>query len=158
MKLKIKIPTDNMYNPYEIVEKECVLKWIEEKDEANKTLHVYPKYTVKGNYLFYTNANDFFLDPEFKRLNPMQKEIVTFARSIIGNFVLFPQLQYTNQHILNNCHPVLGIVANGIIERFEITGCGAVITKEKEFADYYNSIAEAKAVVSSEKVLKRTLK
>ena len=158
MKLKIKIPTDNMYNPYEIIEKECVLKWIEEKDEASKTLHVYPKYTVKGNYLFYTNANDFFLDPEFKRLNPMQKEIVTFARNIIGNFVLFPQSQYANQHILNNCHPVIGIVANGTIDRFEVTGCGAVITKEKEFADYYNSIAEAKAVVSSEKVLKRTLK
>lgn len=158
MKLILKVPTGNVFNPFENKEGEFVFKWIEEKDEINKTLHIYPKYMVKGNYLFYTNAKEFFLDSEFKRLNSIQKEIVTFARNIIGNFVLFPQSRYYNQYILNNCYPVLGIVANGIVDRFEIAGCGLVITKESKFSDYYNTIIEAKTVVSSEKVLKSTLK
>lgn len=134
-----------------------VFEWKTKMDRENKRLYVYPKYQLKGNYLLYTSNDDFENDEFIKTLDPFQKEIAFFARNIFGNFI--PQslddgssdyFSYSTMYHTdsiersNNKNLALGINRD--------------ITLESDFTDYYNSISQPSVIITSSKVLKRTLR
>ncbi len=132
-----------------------VFIWNEEKDSENKTLHVYPKYTIKDGYLLYTSDHDFENDENIVNLNPFQREIAYFARSIFGNFV--PQFyQGRNPDYFSSLTmSSTGKIVDDPNFRNCLLGIENDITVEPDFSNYYNSISEAAAVITPNKVLRK---
>lgn len=135
-----------------------VFEVIIDYDNDNKKIHVYPKYSLNSNYLLYTNDSDFENDEVFKQINPFQKEIAFFASSIFGNFI--PKLSSERQE--DYFSPLTMAITGKIVEdknyRNNIYGIGNNITEEPAFINYYDSISSPTTTVTSEKILKRTLK
>jgi len=134
-----------------------VFKWVEEKDSNNKTLHVYPKYQVKDDYLVYTSDKDFENDESLKHLDPFQKEIAYMARSIFGNFVptFSSDRGYTYFSDLSMSHT--GRIVDDEDNWRRISGFGKDLSEGNCFINYYQNLSEPAAVVTAEKVLKRNL-
>lgn len=144
---------------YETIEEDddFVFKWVEEIDEDNKKLHVYPKYKLNGDYLLYSSDKDFENDKFIQQLDPFQKEIALVARSIFGNFI--PQFSYERKpnyfSSLTMSHTGRIVENQNNINR--IPGISQDITYEQDFTNYYDAISQPSAIITSEKVLKRTL-
>lgn len=134
-----------------------VFDWKIERNVAKKRLHIYPKYKLKGEYLLYTSDEDFENNDDFKQLDPFQREIAFFARSIFGNFI--PQfssdrnLEYFSSLTMSQT----GRIAEEENIRNNIPGISQDITIEPDFTNYYNSISQSSAIITPNKVLKRTL-
>ncbi len=131
-----------------------VFDWKVEKDYENKRLHVYPKYKLKGEYLLYTSDEDFENNEAFKQLNPFQREIALIARNIFGNFIP----QFSSERNPDYFSALTMSQMGRIVEDERIPGISQDITTEPDFVNYYDSISEPSAVITPNKVLKRTLK
>ena len=153
-------PSDNYWNnnsKMDIEEDTFVFDWKEEMDRDKKRLYVYPKYKLKGKYLLYTSDKDFENNDIFKQLDPFQREIAFIARSIFGNFI--PQFSSERNHdyfsSLTMSHT--GRIVEDENNRNRIPGIIQDITTETDFKNYYDSISQPSAIITPNKVLKRTL-
>lgn len=135
-----------------------VFEWKIDEDYDNKKLHVYPKYKLNGDYLLYNSDFDFENNESFKRLNPFQKEIALFARSIFGNFIPVFSSERNPDYFSSLTMSHTGRIVEDENNKNRILGIRKDITSEQDFINYYNSISQPSAIISSEKVLKRTLK
>ncbi len=154
-------PSENYWDnhPKLTIDKDdFVFEWKIEEDYKSKKLHVYPKYTLKGEYLLYTSEADFENDKSFKQLNPFQREIALIARSIFGNFIPFFSSERSTDYFSSLTMSQTGRIVENENNRNRIPGISQDITIEQDFTNYYNSISQPSAVMTSEKVLKRTLK
>lgn len=135
-----------------------VFNWNVEIDKDKKRIHVYPKYKLKGEYLLYTSNKDFENNNAFQQLDPFQREIAIIARSIFGNFIP----QFYGEKNLNYFSALTMSQIGRIVEdennRNRIPGINQDITSEPDFTNYYNSISQPSAIITPNKVLKRTLK
>ena len=148
-------------NDWEALEEEeddFVFEWVEEIDNINKKLHVYPKYKLNGDYLLYTSDKDFAKDKFIQQLNPFQKEIALVARTIFGNFIPQFSSERNPDYFSSLTMSYTGRIVEDQNNRNRIPGISQDITNEQDFINYYNSISQPSAVITSEKVLKRTLK
>ncbi len=147
-------------NELEIFEEsdDYVFQWVEDMDVDNKKLHVYPKYKLNGNYLLYTSDKDFLNNKSFQLLDSFQKEIALFAKTIFGNFI--PQFsdERTPDYFSALTMSHTGRIVENPINRYRIPGISQDIINEADFINYYDNISQPTAVITSEKVLKRTLK
>lgn len=132
-----------------------VFKWSEERDSENKTLHIYPTYTLKDGYLLYTSDRDFENDKNIIALNPFQKEIAFLARSIFGNFVPEFYRGSNPDYFSSLTMSSTGRIVDDPNFRSRLLGIGNDITTHSSFANYYNSISEAAAVITPNKVLRK---
>jgi len=153
-------PKNNWSGDWETFEEEddFVFKWVEERDNDNKKLHVYPKYKLNGDYLLYTSDKDFENDKFIQQLNPFQKEIALVARTIFGNFIPQFSSERNPDYFSSVTMSHIGRIVENQNNRNRIPGISQDITTEQDFIKYYNSISQPSAVITSEKVLKRTLK
>lgn len=153
-------PKNNWSGDWETFEEEddFVFKWVEERDNDNKKLHVYPKYKLNGDYLLYTSDKDFENDKFIQQLNPFQKEIALVARTIFGNFIPQFSSERNPDYFSSLTMSHTGRIVENQNNRNRIPGISQDITTEQDFINYYNSISQPSAVITSEKVLKRTLK
>lgn len=153
-------PINSWSGDSEIVDEEddFIFKWVEERDDNNKELHVYPKYKLKGDYLLYTSDKEFENNKFIKQLNPFQKEIALVARTIFGNFI--PQFySESNPYYFSSLTMShTGRIVEDQNNRKGIPEISQDITIEQDFTNYYNSISQPSAIITSEKVLKRALK
>lgn len=130
-----------------------VFEWKIEKDEVQKKLYIYPKYKLKGKYLLYTSDEDFENNKNIKQMNPFQREIAFIARSIFGNFI--PSFYIENDYFSAVTMSHTGRIVDDENNRKRIPGTNFDITDEADFIQYYDSISQPSAIVSSEKVLKK---
>ena len=148
----------NNKSKMDIDEDKFVFDWKVERDEDKKKLYVYPKYKLKGKYLLYTSDEDFENDDVFKQLDPFQREIAFITRSIFGNFIP----QFSGDRNPNYFSSLTMSQTGRIVEdennRNRIPGISQDITTESDFTNYYNSISQPSAIITPNKVLKRTLK
>ena len=154
-------PSDNYWdNTPKISRNEdtFVFRWEEERDYDNKKLHAYPKYKLKDGYLLYSSEKDFENNESIKQLNPFQSEIAFAARSIFGNFVPQFSPERNPDYFSALTMSQTGRIVEDKNNRDGIPGINQDITEEQDFTNYYNSISQPSAVITSEKVLKRTLK
>ena len=135
-----------------------VFEWKTDEDYDNKKLHVYPKYRLNGDYLLYTCDSDFENNVSFKQLNPFQKEIALIARSIFGNFVPIFSSERKLDYFSSLTMSQTGRIVEDKNNKNRIFGISHDITTEQDFINYYNSISQPSAIITSEKVLKRSLK
>ncbi len=154
-------PSDNDWDntpKMDIDEDYFVFDWEVEIYEDKKRLHVYPKYKLKGEYLLYTSDEDFENNDVFSQLNPFQREIAFIARSIFGNFIP----QFSNERNPDYFSSLTMSQTGRIVEdknnRNRIPGISQDITTEPDFTNYYDSISQPSAIITPNKVLKRTLK
>lgn len=133
-----------------------VFEWNIEKDEEKKRLHIYPKYKLKGQYLLYTSDKDFDNDKNINLLSPFQKEIAFIARSIFGNYVPQFYIERKSDYFSSLTMSQTGRILENKKNRNRIPGISNDITVEQEFIDYYNSISQPSAIITSNKVFKRT--
>ena len=142
----------------DIDEDSYVFDWKVERDENQKRLYVYPKYKLKKEYLLYTSDEDFENNDVIRQLNPFQREIAFMARSIFGNFIPL----FSSEKSLDYFSPLTMFQTGQILEdennRKRISGIIQDISTESDFKKYYDFISQPSAVITSEKVLKRTLK
>ncbi|MCI8588924.1 MAG: AAA domain-containing protein [Bacilli bacterium] len=132
-----------------------VFEWNEERDSDKKTLHVYPKYKLKNGYLLYTADKDFENDEYIMQLNPLQKEIAFMVRSIFGNYVPISYKDQANEYFSSLTMSQMGRIVDNEQNRIRIPGINNDILTEPDFVNYYNTIAEAAAVMTANKVLKK---
>lgn len=153
-------PKNSWSNELNIINEEddFVFKIAEEVDAENKKLHVYPKYRLNGEYLLYTSNKDFENDEYIKQLDPFQKEIAMIARSIFGNFVPLFSTERNIDYFSSLTMSLTGRIVEDSKVRNKIIGINQDITEEQDFINYYNSISQPSAIITSEKVLNRTLK
>lgn len=148
----------NNKSKMDIDEDKFVFDWKVERDEDKKKLYVYPKYKLKDKYLLYTSDEDFENDDVFKQLDPFQREIAFITRSIFGNFIP----QFSGDRNPNYFSSLTMSQTGRIVEdennRNRIPGISQDITTESDFTNYYNSISQPSAIITPNKVLKRTLK
>lgn len=135
-----------------------VFEWETDEDYDNKKMHVYPKYKLNGDYLLYTSDSDFENNESFKQLNPFQKEIALIARSIFGNFIPIFSSERKPEYFSSLTMSQTGRIVEDENNKNRIPGISQDITTEQDFTNYYNSISQPSAIITSEKVLKRTLK
>ena len=121
-------------------------------------MHAYPKYKLKDGYLLYSSEKDFENNESIKQLNPFQSEIAFAARSIFGNFVPQFSPERNPDYFSALTMSQTGRIVEDKNNRDGIPGINQDITEEQDFTNYYNSISQPSAVITSEKVLKRTLK
>lgn len=148
----------NRENKTKIEKDTFVFDWSVEEDKENKKMHIYPKYQLKDEYLLYTSDKDFENNELFQQLNPFQKEIAFMARSIFGNFVPAFSGERTPEYFSSVTMSQTGRIVEDETNRNRIPGIEWNITNEKDFKNYYNSISQPSAVITSNKVLKRNLK
>ena len=128
-----------------------VFKWEVEENEIDKTIHMYPVYKLKGDYLIFNCDSDF--DKVLEKLSPVQKEIALFARSIFGNFIpMFDSEQDGKFFSFLTMLQTACILENENV-RIDLS---QDITREQDFINYYDSISQPRVAVPSEKVFKRT--
>ncbi len=135
-----------------------VFKWELEEDQQNKKIHIYPKYKLKNGYLLYTSDKDFESNEAFQQLNPFQKEIALIARSIFGNFVPQFSMERNHDYFSSLTMSQMGRIVENEQNRIRIPGTGIDITAEQDFTNYYDSISQPSAIISSNKVLKKEFK
>lgn len=135
-----------------------VFEWKTDKDYDHKKLHIYPKYKLNGEYLLYTSDADFENNESIKQLNPFQKEIALMARSIFGNFVPVFSSERNPDYFSSLTMSQTGRIVDDENNKNKIPGISKNITTEQDFINYYDSISQPSAIITSEKVLKRTLK
>lgn len=135
-----------------------VFKPKEERDYENKKIHIYPRYKLKNGYLLYTSNEDFENNESLKQLNPFQKEIALIARSIFGNFVPQFSSERNPDYFSALTMSQTGRIVENENNRNRIPGISQDITVENDFTNYYDSISQPSAIITPNKVLKRTLK
>lgn len=141
----------------EIDEDSFVFDWNIEKDEGQKRLYVSPRYKLKGEYLLYTSDEDFETNDVFKQLDPFQREIAFIARSIFGNFIPQFSSERNPNYFSSLTMSQMGRIVDDENNRNRIPGISQDITVESDFTNYYDSISQPSAIISPNKVLKRTL-
>jgi len=141
----------------EIDEDSFVFDWKVEEDEDKKKLYVYPKYKLKGEYLLYTSDEDFETNDVFKQLDPFQREIAFIARSIFGNFIPLFSSERNPNYFSSLTMSQMGRIVEDENNRNRIPGISQDITIEPDFTNYYDSISQPSAIITPNKVLKRTL-
>ena len=102
--------------------------------------------------------SDFAKDKFIQQLNPFQKEIALVARTIFGNFIPQFSSERNPDYFSSLTMSYTGRIVEDQNNRNRIPGISQDITNEQDFINYYNSISQPSAVITSEKVLKRTLK
>ena len=123
-------------------------------DENKKRLYVYPKYTLKGEYLLYTSDEDFENNEVFKQINPFQKEIAFIARDIFGNFIPQFYSERNPDYFSSLTMSQFSRIMDNEYNRNGIPGISQDIIPESDFTNYYNSISQASSIVGPNKVLK----
>ena len=131
-----------------------VFDWGLDKDSENKKLHVYPKYTLKGDYMLYTSDRDFENNSAIQQLTPFQREIAEMARNIYGNFVPVFSADRNPDYFSSTTMSDTGKILDGN-SRIGFLGVSQDITIEKEFVRYYDSISQPASIITPEKVLTR---
>ncbi len=131
-----------------------VFDWNIEMDENKKRLYVYPKYTLKGEYLLYTSDEDFENNEVFKQINPFQKEIAFIARDIFGNFIPQFYSERNPDYFSSLTMSQFSRIMDNEYNRNGIPGISQDIIPESDFTNYYNSISQASSIVGPNKVLK----
>lgn len=134
-----------------------VFKWQVNIDKDKKTIYVYPKYKLKGDYLVYTSLDDFYNDETFKHLNSFQREIVLIAREIFGNFVPSYFADGSYNYFSDLTMSMTGRFLENSSLIYRTLGIANDITLERDFIDYFDSISQTAAVITPNKVLKRNL-
>lgn len=134
-----------------------VFTWQSKMDSDKKTIHVYPKYRLKGEYLLYTSLEDFYNDVVFKNLNSFQKELVIVARDIFGNFVPINFADGSYNYFSSLTMSLCGRLLDDESLRYRTIGIGQDITTSQDFVDYYDTISQAAAVMTPNRILKRNL-
>ena len=108
--------------------------------------------------MLYTSDEDFENNEFFKQLDSFQREIAFIARSIFGNFIP----QFSSERNPNYFSSLTMAQTGRIVEdennRNRIPGISQDITTEPDFTNYYDSISQPSAIITPNKVLKRTLK
>lgn len=135
-----------------------VFRWEIEEDYKNKMIHVYPKYKLKNGYLIYTRNSDFENNEAFKHMNQFQIEIAFIARNIFGNFVPVFFSENSPEYFSSLTMSLTGRILEDQNNRNRISGISQDIIKEQDFTNYYDDISQPSKLITSEKVLKRTLK
>ena len=135
-----------------------VFEWKTDEDYDHKKLHIYPKYKLNGEYLLYTSDADFENNESIKQLNPFQKEIALMARSIFGNFVPVFSSERNPDYFSSLTMSQTGRIVDDENNKNKIPGISKNITIEQDVINYYDSISQPSAIITSEKALKRTLK
>ena len=142
----------------DIDEDSFVFNWKVERDKNKKRLYVYPKYKLKGEYLLYTSDEDFENNEFFKQLDSFQREIAFIARSIFGNFIPQFSSERNPNYFSSLTMSQIGRIVEDENNRNRIPGISQDITTEPDFTNYYDSISQPSAIITPNKVLKRTLK
>ncbi len=154
-------PAKNSWNDdpeYKKVEGNYVFEWVIERNDAKKSMHVYPKYYLKNDFLMYTSDEDFENDEYLQQLDPFQKEIAYVAREVFGNFVLDFSAERNPAYFSSLTMSQTGRIVDDPDNRQRIPGIRDDITETPAFANYYNSISQVSALMTSEKALKKVVK
>lgn len=141
----------------EYIEKEddYVFEYECEKDYDNKTIHMYPKYKLNGEYVLYTQEKDFMENESIKQLDPFQKEIAMMARDIFGNFIPVFSSERNPDYFSKLTMSQKGRIVDNEQDRRRIPGISQDITEEDDFTKYYNSLAEPCSLITPEKVFRK---
>lgn len=145
---------EDEYKYYE-VEDDYVFEYDETIDEENKTIHMYPKYKLNGDYVLYTQEKDFMENESIKQLDPFQKEIAMMARDIFGNFIPVFSSERKPDYFSKLTMSHTGRIVDNEQDRRGIPGISQDITEEDDFTKYYNSLAEPCSLITPEKVFRK---
>lgn len=146
---------DGWNTEYEEVDVNYVFKWVEEKDEVNKRLHVYPKYYIKDGYLLYSSDEDFVNQKVWGQMDPFQRDIAFVARDIFGNFIPTFYADNNSDYFSSLTMSTTGRIVDDPEYRKHLLGISEDITETKSFANYYGSISQVSAIMTKEKALKK---
>lgn len=141
----------------EYIEKEddYVFEYEYERDYDNKTIHMYPKYKLNGEYVLYTQEKDFMNNEAIKQLDPFQKEIAMMAKDIFGNFIPEFSSERKPDYFSKLTMSQKGRIVDNEQDRRRVPGILHDITKEEDFTKYYNSLAEPCSLITPEKVFRK---
>lgn len=141
-----------------VEEDDYVFDWVKEMDSDKKEIHIYPKYQLKGKYLLYTSDKDFEENDVFKQLDSFQREILLIARNIFGNLIPQFSIERNPSYFSSLTMSQMGRIVEDENNRSRIPGISQDILKEQDFINYYNSVSQASAIVTSNKILKKEFK
>ena len=136
-------------------EDDYVFDYVETMDKENKTIHMYPKYKLNGDYVLYTQEKDFMENESIKQLDPFQKEIAMMARDIFGNFIPVFSSERNPDYFSKLTMSQKGRIVDNEQNRRRIPGISQDITEENDFTKYYNSLAEPCSLITPEKVFRK---
>ena len=140
---------------YYEIEDDYVFEYDQTIDEENKTVHLYPKYKLNGEYVLYTQEKDFMENESIKQLDPFQKEIAMMARDIFGNFIPVFSSERNPDYFSKLTMSHTGRIVDNEQDRRRIPGISQDITEEDDFTKYYNSLAEPCSLITPEKVFRK---
>lgn len=148
----------NSWEPrYERVEKNYVFDWVEDYDEENKRLHVYPKHYIKDGFLMCTSDEAFYNNDVWNQIDPFQKEIAFAARDIFGNFIPTFAAEGSPDYFSSLTMSTMGRIVDDPNYRKRVLGIGDDILTTSTFNNYFITISQASALMTEEKALKKVV-